>query len=49
MRRRRNRNEPLKTQEELDAEMDSYMKVDDMNVQPQSNTEGNTSNAAVIA
>jgi len=48
MRRRRNR-EPLKTQEELDAEMDTYMKVDDMNVQPQSNAEGNTSNAAVVA
>ncbi|ORX81691.1 RNA-binding domain-containing protein [Anaeromyces robustus] len=49
MRRRRNRNnEPLKTQEELDAEMDSYMKVDDANVQPQSNTDGNT-NSAVVA
>jgi len=49
MRRRRNRNGPLKTQEELDAEMDVYMEADDMNVQPQSNAEGNTSNAAVVA
>jgi len=49
-RRRRNRNEPLKTQEELDAEMDSYMKIDDnMSAQPQSNTEGNTSNSAIVA
>ncbi|ORX52510.1 RNA-binding domain-containing protein [Piromyces finnis] len=46
--RRRNRG-PLKTQEELDAEMDSYMKIDDMNVQPQSNVGGNSSNAAVVA
>eukprot|EP00833_Pecoramyces_ruminatium_P010334 jgi/Orpsp1_1/1184366/evm.model.c7180000089242.2 len=56
MRRRNRRNrrnernkKQLKTQEELDAEMDTYMKVDNVNVQPQTNLEGNNTTSTVVA